>query len=320
MRRVGGLTAMTAAFQAACPGSKAVMQQQTNRKRLTADFPGRRILVPFISSFQIFMLSLLNREKFINVRSFQCLFQYGLRGVDNMKQYNVPVVRQDLRWLDTHGIEKAVRGKHDYVFRSSVTDEAQRQIQAFGFDGSYMRQMYTGHAETEWINLAMLSFSERYNGIVGVTLEGLVNDQVTQTIINMLPAGLVLYEVLENPCVFRVSRDDGISIPNFNDDYAATNISKCTFYDSGNGVLVPSGKIELIPKENDKAPNKQAEKIKAQVYIELQPAFVAKLGSVDVNQRPAYMDSYRKITEEAKEQMLHTKQGLVGRVLDAFTF
>ena len=226
-----------------------------------------------------------------------------------MKQYDITVGRKDLRWLDADGSEKSTRGKHDYVFRSPVTDEAQRLIEANSFDGSYMRHLSTGHSETEWISLAMLSFANRYDGIVGVTLDSLASDKVAQSIIGF-PTGRILYEILEEPTAFRVSTGEGIEVPNFNKDYAAIDTWTGTF---------PGGKMEFSPRKKDRTPNKQAEGVKGNVYIELQPEFVANLGSVDMSYGSFHMEAYRKMTQKAKEEGTQPlKQGLIQRILSAF--
>ncbi len=228
---------------------------------------------------------------------------------DKMKQYNLTVGRQDLRWLDISGNERATRGKQNYVFRSPVTDEAQRLIETNGFDGSYMRSLSTGHSETEWINLAMLSLAERYDGIVGVTLEGLASDRIAQSMIR-LPTGRILYEILEDPRVFRASIDVGVEVPSFNYNYAAVDTWQGTF---------PGRKMRLVLRREDKSPNKQAERIRRNVYIELQPEFVANLGSVDMKYGPFGMEAYRAMTRRVKEEGLQPlKLGLVERIRTVF--
>lgn len=223
-----------------------------------------------------------------------------------MKQYDITVGREDLRWVGIDGNEKTSRGKYDCIFRSSVTDEAQKLIEANGFEGSYMRHLSTGHAETQWVNLAMLSLAERYDSIVGVTLEGLASDRIAQSIIGF-PAGKILYEVLEDPTVFKISTDAGIEVPTFNDDSASVNTWEGRLF----------GGMKFVPNKEDKSPNQQAERIKRQVYLELQPEFVAALGSVNMQYGSFRMDDYRAMAQRAKEEGLpHYNPGLVDRICD----
>ena len=223
-----------------------------------------------------------------------------------MKQYDITVKRDDLRWLDFKGSEYVTRRKDASVFRSSVTDQAKKLIETNGLYGSYMRHLSTGHAETEWISLAMLYFADRYDGIVGVTLESLAKDKAAQSIIG-LPTGRILYELLEEPRAFRVSTDQGIEIPPFNDDYAVI--------DTYEGRLF--GGMKFVPQKSDISPNKQAEKIKKNVYIEFQPGFVAHLGSVDMSYGSFKIDSYRAMAQRAKESQ-QTEPGLMDRILNIF--
>jgi len=205
--------------------------------------------------------------------------------------------RTDLRWLDNQGQEVAKRGRKNYLFRSAVTDEAQERIEQHDFEGSYVRDLGTGHAETEWINLAMLCLAELHDGIVGVTLDGLAKNPIAQTIIG-LPAGIILYETLEAPSVFNVSTGEGVGLPQFDKDYAGFQI--------WSGKL-PGGGKTLIPSEKDGPTNRQVEKISRNVYIEFQPDFVARLGSVDGESE--CLNGYRAMVKEAKATPVDTSNG-----------
>lgn len=209
--------------------------------------------------------------------------------------------------MDSHGAFALGREeKGMYLFRSDVTDEAQRLIEENGFDGSYVRILSTGHSETEWINLAMLSLAERHDGIVGVTLGGLARDEVTKRIIQ-LPGGRVLYEILNCPRAFKVSVEEGTELPDFGDDYLGCDVWHGRLF-SGGG--------KLIPNKNQKSPHRQARKVSENVYIELQPEFVARLGSVEMGYGPFSMESIRAMTQKAKEEGYHAKRpSLVGRIL-----
>jgi len=214
-------------------------------------------------------------------------------------KHNINIVGNDLRWLDIQGNETTTRGKRDYFFRSPITDEAQRLIKENGFEGTYMRHLSTGHCETQNINLAMLNLAQRYNGIVGITLEGFSRDKIANLIVGY-PAGRILYEVLEDPRVFKVSVDEGIEVPDFT-DYLGVDTWR-------------GGK--LIPSKRCKGANKQAEKIKKKVYIELQPKFVANLGSVDLRFGPFNIEDHRNLVEQAKKNPPQLNLSLREKVLD----
>ena len=209
-----------------------------------------------------------------------------------MQKQNVQVGRFDLRWLDTSGNIKKIRGMHDYAFRSSITDKAQQLLEANGFVGSYVRHLSTGHNETEMINLAMMSFAQRYNSIVGVTLDSLVSDKIAKWIIGY-PAGRILYEMLANPIIFQISTDREICMPDFDDDYAAVDFFKSK----------SSGKMEFVPDKKEESANKQADRIRKNIYIELNPEFIANLSSVDMNHGLDCMASIRQMTEREKVQL-----------------
>lgn len=191
--------------------------------------------------------------------------------------YTISVGRDDLRWVEACGGTSSERGEKQ-VFRSAVTDEAQTLLDKSGFNGTYIRHLSTGHCETQDIALAMLTFAERDNGIVGVSLEGLVTDRIAKMVARYA-AGRILYEVLEEPWTFRVSTDAGIAIPDFK---------------GYGGIDTYIGGV-LVPERKDRAVNKQVEKIMRNVYIELQPDVVSKLGSVDLRYGPHYMPELREI-------------------------
>lgn len=214
-------------------------------------------------------------------------------------KHNINIVGEDLRWLDINGNETTTRGKRDYFFRSPITDEAQRLIKENGLEGTYMRHLSTGHCETQNINLAMLNLAERYNGIVGITLEGFSRDKIANWIVGY-PAGRILYEMLEDPYVFKVSVDKGIQIPDFT-DYL--------------GVDTWDGE-KIIQEKRCKRANKQAEKIKKNIYIELQPEFVANLGSIDLRFGAFHMEDYRNLVEQAKKNPPQLNLSLREKVLD----
>lgn len=214
-------------------------------------------------------------------------------------EHNINIVGKDLRWLDINGDEVLTRGKRDYFFRSPITDAAQRLIKENGFEGTYMRHLSTGHCETQNINLAMLNLAQRYNGIVGMTLEGFSRDKIANQIVRF-PVGRVLYEVLEAPSVFKVSVDKGIGIPDF-EDYLGAD-TWC------NGKLRQEKKC--------KSANKSAEKIKKKVYIELRPEFVANLGLVDLKFGPFNMGNYRDLVEQAKKNPPQLNLSLREKILD----
>jgi hypothetical protein len=200
--------------------------------------------------------------------------------------YNIDVGRTDLRWLDASGKEGSERVKGSYLFRSATTDEAQRTIEEHGFDGSYIRNLSTGHAETQWINLAMLCLAQKYDGVVGITLEGLGKDPFARYVIGGYPQGRILQEVLDCPEAFRVSTEEGVEMPDF------TNYGGL---DTFEGYL--DDDMKFVPMKKDKPANKQAERIGRNVYVELQPEFVAKLGSVNMEHGSFHMPSYRKMVK-----------------------
>ncbi|HII15955.1 MAG TPA: hypothetical protein HA362_06605 [Nanoarchaeota archaeon] len=191
--------------------------------------------------------------------------------------HNVTFGRNDLRWLDANGNVSSERGEQGYAFRSTVTDEAQKILQESGFSGTYIRHLSTGHCETQEIALAMLTFAERNDGIVGLSLEGLVRDTIAQSIMGYT-AGRILYEVLKEPWSFKVSADTGIVIPDF------TGYGGIDTYIGG----------RLVPERKDRGVNKQVEQVIRNIYIELQPKFVGKLGSAELNHGPHYMPELRE--------------------------
>lgn len=215
--------------------------------------------------------------------------------------YDIGIGRDDLRWLDVSGNE--VEGRKWYLFRSATTDEAQKLIEKNGFSGSYIRHLSTGHSETESINLAMLGLAEKNEGIVGVTLEGLVKDKIAKCFIGY-PAGRILYEILEAPNVFRVSTEEGIVIPDFT-IYGGIDTYVCRL----------GGGFKLIPEKKDKITNKQASKIKGKVFVELQPEFVANLGSVNMEYGPLNIDSYREMVEQIKQEPIK-EPSLIQKIRD----
>lgn len=203
--------------------------------------------------------------------------------------YDLTIGRTDLRWLNSQGKETLEKPKGAYLFRSSRTDEAQERIEENGFDGSYLRHLSTGHAETQWINFAMLAFAQKHNGMVGTTLEGLVRDPVGEVLTRELPPGRILYEVLACPSAFYVSLENGVQLPDFKEGYAAVDIWA--------GV----DELSFIPQKKDDATNAQAFREMDRIYIELQPEFVANLGSTNLDHGPLGIGKLREFVEANKD-------------------
>lgn len=199
---------------------------------------------------------------------------------------NIEYGRNDLRWLDSQGNEVSERPKGSYLFRSDVTDAAQKAIEEKGFDGMYVRHLSTGRCETEYISLAMLSLAQQHNGIVGVTLEGLIKNPLASSLIR-LPEGRVLSELVEASYVFKLSAEEGIELPDFS-EYSGADVFSGSW-----------GNMKYQPNKENKTQDRRSRNIASEIYVEFQPEFVERLGSVDLRFGPMGMDNIR---EHAKTQ------------------
>jgi hypothetical protein len=221
-----------------------------------------------------------------------------------MTQYNITIARDDLRWLGVTGGEKKKREERDYIFKSSITDDAKFLLEDKKFSGNYVRFLPTERIEGQNLSLAMLTFSERCSTIVGSTLEGLMKDKVTKSIVN-LPSGRVLYELLENKEAFNVSTDSGIKLPEYYEGYAEIDLWQTDFF----------GKGRLAQSSSQREITKQVESIMGQVYIEFQPEYVAKLAVVDLMYGPRILGTIRRIAEKAKNVPMQLKPNLMKSVI-----
>lgn len=230
-----------------------------------------------------------------------------------MVNYPITFGRTDLRWLGRDGSEHAQREKGDYIFRSAMTDEAQTMLEEQCFLGSYVRYLSTGRCETEHIALGILSIAESCRGIVGVTLEGLVTYKAARKIIGY-DSGRILYELLLHNGweSFHVSAESEVVIPDFSsyDETMVYSVGvKCTKKSKSekseiDGETPIDGKIRVTPKYDpaNSAIHHQVEKIKAKVYIELKPGFVAKLASSEMRYGPWEMKNYRAMAQKEKRR------------------
>ncbi|MBT6690567.1 hypothetical protein HN903_01785 [archaeon] len=190
-------------------------------------------------------------------------------------EFKIKSTRKDIIWGDK-------------VFESDITRQAQELINTNGFAGTYIRHLSTGRSETESINLALLCLAEENQKIVGTSLNLLMKDEFCKRVLPRLPMGRILYEMLKAPHIFNISSEI-IETVEFPKKYIGVDTWS-------NGLFGWRYREEKhVVKTNEKIT-----KIGSEILIELQPDFVANLGSINIRYGPFNIENIRRMVDNGR--------------------